>query len=331
MNHGRLTLGSSLESKLNPFVSSYSMPSVYSGLSSKQIRNHSLANSELESDLITLPNLTSVDTTFEKENESKKVYLEYDCVPSPPCIEVHTPTLPEIDIADNLLLENDLDTTVNSDSNDVTARCEPALSDSSVTHNTNCSISLALNPLAKPFTPRMNKYDINAYANGDLQLCLTMPPYFVLFCYIFSVYLYSCICTPIGSSHDDVNIDTNKLCCNEEALQEKTSRLSIDDDSDPYKLLKRLKISNVNRLIIGQLNINSLRNKIEALKLIMMYNIDILIITETKLDETFPKSQFYIDGYAPPFRVDRSKNGGESSSMLEKTYLLRNFLNIHHL
>ena len=42
----------------------------------------------------------------------------------------------------------------------------------------------------------------------------------------------------------------------------------------------------------------------------MKGNLDILIITETKLDETFPKIQFCIDGYAPPFRVDRTKNGG---------------------
>ena len=39
-------------------------------------------------------------------------------------------------------------------------------------------------------------------------------------------------------------------------------------------------------------------------------NLDILIVTESKLDETFPKKQFYINGYAPPFRVDRAKNGG---------------------
>ena len=86
--------------------------------------------------------------------------------------------------------------------------------------------------------------------------------------------------------------------------------LNKDDDSDPYKILKNIKISNVNRLIIGQLNINSLRNKFEALKLIMRGNIDILIITESKLDESFTKSQFNIDGYAPPFRIDRTKNGG---------------------
>ena len=79
---------------------------------------------------------------------------------------------------------------------------------------------------------------------------------------------------------------------------------------DQYKLLKNIKISNINRLIIGHLNINSLRNKIESLKLLMTGNLDILIITESKLDESFPMQQFCIDGYAPPFRVDRTKNGG---------------------
>ena len=37
-----------------------------------------------------------------------------------------------------------------------------------------------------------------------------------------------------------------------------------DKNMDPYKLLKSIKVSNINHLIIGQLDINSLRNKIEA-------------------------------------------------------------------
>ena len=36
---------------------------------------------------------------------------------------------------------------------------------------------------------------------------------------------------------------------------------------------------------------------------------DILIITETKLDNTYPVYQFHIDGYSIPFRLDRNKNG----------------------
>ena len=38
--------------------------------------------------------------------------------------------------------------------------------------------------------------------------------------------------------------------------------------------------------------------------------IDILMITETKLDDSFPASQFFIQGFCAPFRLDRNKNGG---------------------
>ena len=34
------------------------------------------------------------------------------------------------------------------------------------------------------------------------------------------------------------------------------------------------------------------------------------MITETKLDDSFPVSQFEIDGFSTPFRQDRNKNGG---------------------
>ena len=37
--------------------------------------------------------------------------------------------------------------------------------------------------------------------------------------------------------------------------------------------------------------------------------LNILIITEIKLDNTFPVSQFHIDGYSKPCRLDRNKNG----------------------
>ena len=37
---------------------------------------------------------------------------------------------------------------------------------------------------------------------------------------------------------------------------------------------------------------------------------DILIIAETKIDETFPTNQFLIDGYMPPLRADRNRHGG---------------------
>ena len=39
-------------------------------------------------------------------------------------------------------------------------------------------------------------------------------------------------------------------------------------------------------------------------------NIDILMVSETKLDSPFPQAQFTIEGYAPPFRYDKNSYGG---------------------
>ena len=39
-------------------------------------------------------------------------------------------------------------------------------------------------------------------------------------------------------------------------------------------------------------------------------NIDILMISETKLDECFPTSQFFIKGFSSPHHLDRNCNGG---------------------
>ena len=63
-------------------------------------------------------------------------------------------------------------------------------------------------------------------------------------------------------------------------------------------------------MIIGQLNINSLRNEFESLVQHVSGNIDILVVSETKLDNSFPVSQFLMDGYSPPFRLDHDNNGG---------------------
>ena len=35
-----------------------------------------------------------------------------------------------------------------------------------------------------------------------------------------------------------------------------------------------------------------------------------MILTETKIDASFPNSQFIIDGYSPPFRCYRNRFGG---------------------
>ena len=64
------------------------------------------------------------------------------------------------------------------------------------------------------------------------------------------------------------------------------------------------------KLIIGHININSIRNKFEILKSMLSEVLDVLMITETKLDDSFPEQQFHIEGFNILFRLDRNRHGG---------------------
>ena len=61
---------------------------------------------------------------------------------------------------------------------------------------------------------------------------------------------------------------------------------------------------------IAQININSIGNKFEILVSLVTSDIDILTISERKIDESFPLSQFMIDGFSMPYRRDRNAHGG---------------------
>ena len=79
--------------------------------------------------------------------------------------------------------------------------------------------------------------------------------------------------------------------------------------SDVKKALKDILISNINRLIFGHLNTNSLRNKFDFLSEQVKCSIDILMVSETKLDDSFPEVQFLIEGFHSSFRFDHNING----------------------
>ena len=69
-------------------------------------------------------------------------------------------------------------------------------------------------------------------------------------------------------------------------------------------------MKNVNKTIIGQININSISSKFNQLKELVLKHVDILVVCEAKLDETFPSSQIHMDGFSLPYRLDRNRNGG---------------------
>ena len=71
-----------------------------------------------------------------------------------------------------------------------------------------------------------------------------------------------------------------------------------------------MKAQSLDKLLLGHLNINSIRNKFEALKFIIDNNIDIFLISETKLYYSFPTAHFLIKGFSAPYRFDRNSKGG---------------------
>ena len=80
--------------------------------------------------------------------------------------------------------------------------------------------------------------------------------------------------------------------------------------SDVKKALKDIRIGDMSKLIFGHLNINSLRNKFDLFSEQVKGSIDILMVSRTKLDDSFPEAQFLIEGFHSPFRFDRNINGG---------------------
>ena len=85
---------------------------------------------------------------------------------------------------------------------------------------------------------------------------------------------------------------------------------------NPFLKIKNL--SNVNRVVIGNLNINSLTDIFDQLKEVLLKHIDILVVIETKLDDTFPNSLFLVPGFSKPFCLE---NEYERSKLLTRHVL----------
>jgi len=76
-------------------------------------------------------------------------------------------------------------------------------------------------------------------------------------------------------------------------------------------LLTKISEKYKNNVFIGYLNVNSIRNKLTALFSFISSNFDVLAVAESKLDSSFPNSQFEVNGYKTPYRLDiTDKSGG---------------------
>ena len=97
---------------------------------------------------------------------------------------------------------------------------------------------------------------------------------------------------------------------------------NLDIDLYNLQLLKQKYHSNP---FISYLNINSLSNKIDALREICKT----APLDETKLDSSFPNAQFRIDGYIfPPYRRDRDNHGGGKMVLIRKGFVTKRLENL---
>ena len=75
-----------------------------------------------------------------------------------------------------------------------------------------------------------------------------------------------------------------------------------------FSEVKNYKLENPKNITISHLNVNSLRNKFISIEELIKSKLDIFLVSETKIDHSFPNQQFSIDGYKI-YRRDRNSFG----------------------
>ena len=79
------------------------------------------------------------------------------------------------------------------------------------------------------------------------------------------------------------------------------------------------RFQNTKNVTISTLDLNFLRNNIGAVQELITNNIDICLLSETKIDENFPNQQFNISNYKT-FRREGNKHSGDYYFTLMKTF-----------
>ena len=147
-----------------------------------------------------------------------------------------------------------------------------------------------LNSMAKKFFPKLSSLNKSC----DPLFYLNINLIFYILCF-FCILLSICFYTAFKLNHIPVFKD---------------NEIESNEVESPIFFLKNLRTANVNRIIIAHMNINSIRNKIRFLSDMVADKLDILLISETKIDDSFLNAQFLIKGFSEPLRLDRNATGG---------------------
>ena len=98
--------------------------------------------------------------------------------------------------------------------------------------------------------------------------------------------------------------------CDNNVISDYNSFPNDCTDSDGSDFLHKLRTRKLNNIIVAHLNINSLSKKIDSLNTMINGNIDILVLSESKLNESHTNAQLSLVGFNEPFRRDRINEDG---------------------
>ena len=95
--------------------------------------------------------------------------------------------------------------------------------------------------------------------------------------------------------------------------------------------LKDFRLKHPKNVISGHLNINSLRNKfLETTEMLMQNYLDIVFLSETKTDHSYPSAQFHIPDFKC-HRADRNEHGGGLICYIRNNFAHRRRADLEYL
>ena len=108
---------------------------------------------------------------------------------------------------------------------------------------------------------------------------------------------------------NDNNIEPERPSVFDSAMPTLINNSEDQPEKRNLKPLINIRLKNRNRPIIGQLNIHFIRNKFDFLCAEISPSLNLLLVSETNLDDSFPTAQFLMSGFCKPCRLDRCSNG----------------------
>ena len=111
----------------------------------------------------------------------------------------------------------------------------------------------------------------------------------------------SCLNSSVANTDRTIISKTNHL---EENLDDANRVFENSKECNNAFQAVQNRLQGPKNVVIGHLNVNSLRNKFEAVGELEQNKVDICFLSETKIDETFPNQQFMINGYSASYSTE---------------------------